>query len=263
MKLLDGAKMVDESRICLIGYPRSGTHLVERVLAPYFGLYLDEALRPRGSSVLREYPDGRGLYSSKEPDAEPQTRAYRLRLLVKHSASPHFTKFFVDDLIAPGVLEWLRSVKYRFIAIERLDLLDNILSGVIAREHMKWHMEPGEEYPEFHPFTVDPGPVKAISRRLIAYQELKAQIRDMIFTTVTYERHILPAKTRTDIIQAAHLPTLFNCVIMDNRPLPVQKLQSKRAKMELIHNLDEVICWCQEEGLNIDTSPTPSLNDPW
>lgn len=128
--------------------------------------------------------------------------------------------------------EWLVN-NHQFIASERKDLWEQVLSYLVSDATGQWYSETGINLAP-HSLTATFKGFKTIERSVFHYQHLKKRLRPI--ASLSYEDDLLK-KSASQILREVGLNGEFN---QDFRQ--VQK-QNMRPKEELFKNLEEIRAW--------------------
>ena len=149
-----------------------------------------------------------------------QDRTQRINLVKEVDPSDLYIKLVPHDLCCSPVFEYVSTFD-EIICIERRDLFDTILSGIIAINTSVFNIEPGNNKPTYNPFKAKKSEYLFMVESIEKYFFYKQLLQPLIKKTYVYEE-LINEDLNNDFFQ---------------------KLLTKEEKKQIITNWREVYRW--------------------
>jgi hypothetical protein len=141
------------------------------------------------------------------------------------------------DLDHPPILPWLID-NYQIITIERRDLLETLLSWLIAWENQTWNYRQLQKAGVIEPFVADMNIVAIACDIYARYLQRKSHIPSIGHI---YYEDMVQMTPEQIVKQVGMFQPGFPCPLTGER-----KMHAMEEKAKLIKNLDEVVAYYNE-----------------
>lgn len=222
-------------KIGAYAHQRSGSSLLYEIMAPYHERTLSECFNPSDEFSIVEVDEKLDILSHERREKKDvQTREERIALVKRYHHQDYFIKVFGIDLKNKEIFDYTRE-HYQFVAIERRNTLETVLSGLVASKHWLFNdYEKRDLLKTFYkPFVANYRYFNYMTTSLRSYYTYKPFLN--ITKTFVYEDII--GLDRNSILAELGLE-----LSMDTQ-LPLRKLLDFEDKKRLVENYDEVLYW--------------------
>ena len=176
----------------------------------------------------------------QEPSVGIQSREDRFDLFSSFNETTrqgYIIKVMSTDLDHPLILPWLID-NYQIITIERRDLLETLLSWLIAWENQTWNYRQLQKAGEIEPFFADMNTVAIACNIYARYLQRKSRIPSIGHI---YYEDMVQMTPEQIVKQVGMFQPGFPCPLTGER-----KMHTMGEKAKLIKNLDEVVSYYNE-----------------
>ena len=155
-----------------------------------------------------------------------QNRQERFDLVEKVKPNDMYIKIVPHDLDYPPILDYISNFD-EVICIERKDLFDTILSGIISMNTWVFNVEQNEEKPKCEPFNASRSEFLFMEESIQKYFNYKNVLKNVITKTYVYEEFIKDEFAKNNF----------------------QKLSTLEQKRNIVKNWKEVYDWWENSWL--------------
>lgn len=232
----------------ILAYPRTGSTLIYEVLKQHYSenssvRCIGEAFNPVEFRKLIIDRDGLSLIPVSNTSNVPQSREERFSLVYNsvhkslrvqnNTQNDYILKVLPQDLRYEPIFDFIKNHYKRLIVTKRRDVIDTILSALIAMEHRRFN--DNDNNFTYHKFEAKIVEVEWLCFLHNHFNSFVSKLLPNVIVELYYEDII--RMNRCDIIQHCGLVPNDN----DDGPLPLVKLLKKEDKIPLITNINEVL----------------------
>ncbi len=222
-------------KLGIYAHQRSGSSLLYEIMVPYHERILSECFNPSDEFSIVEV-DGKLdiLRHEKREEEDVQIRGERIALVKRYHHQDYFIKVFGIDLKEnKEIFDYARE-HYQFVAIERRNTLETVLSGLVSAKHWLFNDYEQIDLQEFYkPFVAKYQYFDYMTTSLRSYYTYKPFLN--ITKTFVYEDII--GLDRNSILAELGLE------LSADTQLPLRKLLDFEDKKRLVENYEEVLFW--------------------
>lgn len=224
----------------VLAYPRTGSTLVYEVLKQHYDgnssiTGLGEVFNPLEFQKIIVEEDRLSMttFDSPLPAQHIQHREERYELFKDRVEDGYLIKIFPQDLRYDPIFDLIKTYYKRLVVVKRKDIIDTILSALIAMEHRRFNAIDNKF--KYNTFEAKLFEVEWLCHLFNQYGSFTSRLISNTTVGIYYE-DVIKMK-RAEIVEICGLTPNHN----DNGPLPLSKLLKKEEKIPLIRNIGDVL----------------------